>query len=104
MRVLALHRVPEVRFDPFDADFLIGDAARAGVLGRHKGLDEEVGDGGEEKDGHLCLFCWLRGRISDLLEACQGKGKESKAKQGKARRLPGDGMCVEKPRAYGWAW
>ncbi len=65
MRVLALHRVPEVRFDPFDADLLVGDAARAGVLGRHKGLDEEVGDGGEEEDGHLVSLL-LAARIGSV--------------------------------------
>ena len=88
MRVLALHRVPEVRFDPFDADFLVGDAARAGVLGRHKGLDEEVGDGGEEKDRHLCLFCWLRESDQWLVRGMsrERKGEQSKAKQSKAKQ------------------
>ena len=68
VRVLPLHRVAEVRLDPFDAGFVVVDAAGARVFGGVEVLDEEVCHGGEEEDGHffsfefsfsVCLFVWL---------------------------------------------
>lgn len=51
--MLALHGVVEVVFDPFEPVELVGDAARAVVLDRVVGFDEEVGGVGEEEDGHV---------------------------------------------------
>ena len=56
MRVLPLHGVTEVGFHPFDAGFVVVDAAGARVLGGIEVLDEEVGHGGEEEDGHFFRF------------------------------------------------
>lgn len=56
MRVLPLHGVMEVRFHPFDAGFVVVDAAGARVLGGVEVLDEEVGHVGEEEDGHFFDF------------------------------------------------
>ena len=70
MRVLPLHGVMEVRTDPFDAGFVVVDAAGARVLGWVKVLHEEVGHVGEEEDGHFCffrlfgfVFFWLAGGV-----------------------------------------
>ena len=47
MRVLALHRITEVTFDPFKADLVVVDAAGIGVLGGAEVLDKKVGLVGE---------------------------------------------------------
>lgn len=56
MRVFPLHGVVQVAFDPFAGPgVLVSDAARAGVLDRDVGFDEEPGGVGEEEDGHFFL-------------------------------------------------
>ena len=59
MRVLPLHGVAEVRLDPFDAGFVVVDAAGARVFGGVEVLDEEVCHGGEEEDGHFFRLSFL---------------------------------------------
>ena len=54
MRMLSLHRIIEVAFDPFEPDVLVGDAVCKGVLDGAVGFEEEVGGVGEEEDGHFC--------------------------------------------------
>ena len=77
MRVLPLHRIPQVRRHPFQlTGKLVRDAAGHGVLDGHKGSVEEVGDSfvGEDEGWHFrvlrffsfacfaCFgFCGLRG-------------------------------------------
>ena len=62
VRVLPLHGVTEVRLDPFDAGFVVVDAAGARVFGGVEVLDEEIGYLGEEEDGHFSFgsffFFW----------------------------------------------
>ena len=53
MRVLPLHGVMQVRLHPFDAGFVVVDAAGAGVFGGAEVLDQEVCHVGEEEDGHF---------------------------------------------------
>ena len=56
MRVLPLHGVPEVGFHPFDAGFVVVDAAGARVFGGIEVFDEEERHVGEEEDGHFLRF------------------------------------------------
>ena len=59
MRVLPLHGVTEVGFHPFDAGFVVVDAAGARVFGGIEVLDEEVRHVGEEEDGHFFRFLFF---------------------------------------------
>ena len=59
VRVLPLHGGTEVRLDPFDAGFVVVDAASARVFGGVEVLDQEVGYLGEEEDGHFFSFAFF---------------------------------------------
>ena len=92
MRVFPLHGVMEVAFDPFAPGALVGDAACAGVFGGTVGFDEEVGDVGEEEDGHFC--CW-RKRVSGMASRDGWTGGEGVPCDRFGEGSEGGGMLIE---------